>query len=114
MRSTRRTRLRLGSYAALVTLAVLLLAVAVNLLADAANQRWALKLDLTESGLSTLAEERVAAVSALDQDAVIYLLFRNGSNSEVRSTLTALSERYHALNPASPCASWTRRRSRAS
>ncbi len=99
MRSTRRTRLRLGSYAALVTLAVLLLAVAVNLLADAANQRWALKLDLTESGLSTLSEESVAAVSALDQDAVIYLLFRNGSNSEVRSTLTALSERYHALNP---------------
>jgi hypothetical protein len=99
MKYAKAARLRLGGYAALVTLAVILLAVAVNLLADAADQRWALKLDLTRRGLTELSQESKTAVSALDQDAVIYLLFRNGSNSEARSTLTALAGRYHALNP---------------
>lgn len=98
MKSAKKTRLRLGGYAALATLLVLLIAVAVNLLANAADQRWALKLDLTENGLTTLSEESVRAVSPIDEDAVIYLLFRSGTNSEIRSTLTALAERYHALN----------------
>lgn len=99
MKSSRKTRLRLGGYAMLTTLLVILAAVAVNLLADAADERWALKLDLTGGNLTALSEESVQAVSALDQDAVIYLLFRAGTNSEDRSTLTALADRYHALNP---------------
>jgi len=99
MRTSKKARLRLGGYAALMTLLVVLAAVAVNLLADAAGQRWALKLDLTQGGLTTLSEESVQAVSQLDQDAVIYLLFRSGTNSEARTTLTALAGRYHALNP---------------
>lgn len=99
MKSSRKARLRLGGYAALVTLLVIVVAVVVNLLSDAADQRWALKLDLTENGLTTLSQQSVQAVSQLDQDAVIYLLFRSGTNSEARSTLTALADRYHALNP---------------
>jgi hypothetical protein len=99
MKSSRKARLRLGGYAALMTLLVVVLAVVVNLISDAADQRWSLKLDLTESGLTTLSQESVQAVSALDQDAVIYLLFRSGTNSEAKSTLTALAGRYHALNP---------------
>jgi ABC-2 type transport system permease protein len=99
MKSSKKARLRLSGYAALFTLLVLLGAVVVNLLVDAADQRWSLNLDLTESGLTTLSDESVHAVSALDQDAVIYLLFRTGTNSEAQSTLTALADRYHALNP---------------
>ena len=99
MKTSRKTRLRLGGYALMTTLLVILAAVAVNLLADAADERWALKLDLTGSGLTTLSDESVQAVSALNQDAVIYLMFRSGTNSEDRSTLTALADRYHALNP---------------
>ncbi len=99
MNFMRRARLRLGGYAALSTVLLLLVAVAVNLLTDAAGQRWALKLDLTEGGLATLSDESAQAVSAVDQDAVIYLLFRAGSNSELQSTLTALAEKYHALVP---------------
>jgi len=99
MKSPKRARLHLGGYAMLTTMLVILAAVAVNLLADAADERWALKLDLTGSGLTALSAESVQAVSALDQDAVIYLLFRAGTNSEDRSTLTALADRYHALNP---------------
>jgi ABC-2 type transport system permease protein len=99
MNFMKRTRLRLGGYAALSTLLVLLIAVAVNLLTDAASQRWSLKLDLTDGGLATLSEESAQAISGVDQDAVIYLLFRAGSNSELQSTLTALAEKYHALNP---------------
>jgi len=99
MKPSSKTRLRHGGYAAAITLLVLLVAVAINLLADAADQRWALKLDLTQNNLTTLSGESMQAVSAVDQDAVIYLLFRSGSNSEARSTLTALSDRYHALNP---------------
>ena len=99
MNFMKRARLRMGGYAALSTLLVMLVAVAVNLLTDAAGQRWPIKLDLTEGGLATLSEESVQAVSGVDQDAVIYLLFRNGSNSELQSTLTALAEKYHALNP---------------
>ena len=99
MKPSQKARLRLGGYAMLTTLLVILAAVAVNLLADAADERWALKLDLTGSGLTALSEESIQAVSALNEDAVIYLLFRTGTNSEDRSTLTALADRYRALNP---------------
>ncbi len=92
-------RLRRGAYAAATTLLVVLVAVALNLLADAAGERWALSLDLTGSSLTALTQESRAIVPAIDQGATIYLVFRSGSNSEARSTLEALSQRYHALNP---------------
>jgi len=99
MKPMKKARLRQGGYSALITLLFLLAVVAVNLLADAAGERWALRLDLTENSVTALTGESVSAVSAIDQDAVIYLLFRSGENSRLRSTLEALSERYHALNP---------------
>ncbi len=99
MKASRKAHLRHGGYAALITLLVILAVVAANLLADAADQRWAFKLDLTESGLTTLSAESAQAISAVDQDATIYLLFRSGTNSEARSTLSALADRYHAQNP---------------
>lgn len=99
MKPSSRARLRQRGYAAILTVAVIIIAVAINLLADAADRRWALKLDLTEGGLTNLSEESVEAVRRIDADATIYLLYRAGTNSEQRSTLTALSERYRALNP---------------
>ncbi len=99
MKPSSKARLRQGGYAALLTIAVLVIAVAINLLADAADRRWALKLDLTEGGLTNLSAESAKAVGEIDTDATIHLLYRSGTNSEQRSTLIALSERYRALNP---------------
>jgi ABC-2 type transport system permease protein len=93
-----RQRLKQGGYAALVTAAALLLAVSVNLLAGAMDQRWALRLDLTGSGLTVLSDETIQALSDVDQDVSIYLAFRGGSNSELRATLESLAQRYRARN----------------
>jgi gliding motility-associatede transport system auxiliary component len=84
-------RFRTGSLSIAVTVAVLVVIIALNVLASRGVQRW----DLTRGGLNTLAPESVLAAKRLPGDLKVIGLFRSGpGNGE--SDAEALVSLYEA------------------
>jgi ABC-2 type transport system permease protein len=83
-------RLRTGSGSLLMSVAVLGLLVALNVLASRGAQAW----DLTRSGINTLAPQSVLAAKNLDADLLVIGLFKSGagSNQAQAEALVALYE----------------------
>jgi ABC-2 type transport system permease protein len=67
-------RLRSGSWSLVVSVAVLAVLVAANVLASRSTLAW----DLTRSGINTLAPQSVLAAKRLDSDMLVIGLFRAG------------------------------------
>jgi len=87
-------RLRTGSGSLVLTVAVLGVLVALNILAARGAQAW----DLTRSGINTLAPQSVLAAKNLGSDLLVIGLFRSGAGSDQAQT-EALVALYEAQSP---------------
>lgn len=89
-------RLRVGALALVVTLLLVAALVLVVVVGDALEQRFALRVDLSYNGITTLERNTVDALSQLTQDVHIYALFTPGQED---SALLGLLQRYAAASP---------------
>ncbi|MCL1854705.1 MAG: Gldg family protein [Clostridia bacterium] len=74
----KRRKFRIGGYSILVTLLVVAIIVLVNVGVRAAEDRWALRLDLSYNSLMKFSERTNAALRDLDRDVVFYVLAAQG------------------------------------
>ena len=87
-------RLRTGSGSLLMSIAVLGVLVALNLLASRGAQAW----DLTRSRINTLAPQSALAARSLESDLLVIGLFRAGAGGD-QSQAEALVALYEAESP---------------
>lgn len=85
-------KVRYGGYAGLITLAVIVLAVILNLVVQQFN--W--QVDLTDRGVFTLSEQSRGIIDELEDDVTIYLLARRNETDD--QILEAL-RRFEAASP---------------
>ena len=96
MNRLKRRKFRIGAYAALTAALTVAAVIGVNIAVKAAEDRWALRIDLSYNSLMKVSQQTDAVLRQLDQDVVFYLLAKPGS--ENRQALEMLRH-YRAANP---------------
>ena len=93
-----RAKWRQGGYAAALTALVMGAVVALNLLLGAAEDRWALRLDLSPNRITQFSPQTYALLDDLDQEVRIHLVFQRQDTMAIRTQLEQITARYRAQN----------------
>lgn len=91
-------RYRFGGFALLMTVLVVAAAVVVNVVFGVVEDNWALSIDLSPSQVTDFAQSTVDTVAEVDEDIVIYLLYQDGTQTELKVQLEEMAKKYHAMN----------------
>ncbi len=91
-------RFRFGGFALLVTAIVLAVAVLLNVVLGMVEDNWALSIDLSPTRVTKFDDATKETLAEVDKDIVIYLLYQDATNTELRVQLEEMGQRYHALN----------------
>jgi len=89
---------RFGGFALLMTALVVAVAVLVNVVLGVVEDNWALSIDLSPSQVTDFAQSTVDTVAEVDEDIVLYLLFEDGTQTELKVQLEEMAKKYHAMN----------------
>ncbi len=87
--------LKIGSFSITMTVVVIAVVIAVNLLVSELPST-VTKIDMSEKELYTIGAETQTVISSVDEDVTFYLIAQRGSEDSV---ITELLDRYTALNP---------------
>lgn len=74
-----KTRLKYGSYAAIITAVVIAIVIVINVLVGTLSDKYGLTLDMTRNQLFSLSADAQEYINNLDQDIVIYTTFEAGN-----------------------------------
>jgi len=91
----KRRKFRIGGYSMLVTLLVVAIIVLINMGVKAAEDRWALRLDLSYNSLMNFSEQTNATLRDLSQDVVFFVLAAQGKEDP---QMMEMLHRYRAAN----------------
>lgn len=91
-------RYRYGGFALLTTALVVAVAVIVNVVLGVVEDNWALSIDLSPSQVTDFAQSTVDTVAEVDEDLMIYLLYQDGTQTELKVQLEEMAKKYHAMN----------------
>lgn len=83
-------------YAALLTLLFIAAVAALNLSVEAVENRWALKIDASPNNIMDFDPATYRQLDALDQDVTIHLVFPKALQSELRTQLTEIANKFRA------------------
>lgn len=89
---------RFGGFALLMTVLVVAAAVLVNVVLGVVEDNWALSIDLSPSQVTDFAQSTVDTVAEVDEDIVIYLLYQDGTQTELKVQLEEMAKKYRAMN----------------
>ena len=81
-----------------MTALVVAVAVLVNVVLGVVEDNWALSIDLSPSQVTDFAQSTVDTVAEVDEDIVLYLLFEDGTQTELKVQLEEMAKKYHAMN----------------
>ncbi len=91
-------RFRFGGFALLVTAIVLAVAILLNVVLGMVEDNWALSIDLSPTRVTNFDDATKETLKEVDKDIVIYLLYQDATNTELRVQLEEMGQKYHALN----------------
>ena len=91
-------RFRFGGFALLVTVAVLAVAILLNVVLGMVEDNWALSIDLSPTRVTNFDDATKETLKEVDKDIVIYLLYQDSTSTELRVQLEEMGLKYHALN----------------
>ncbi len=89
---------RYGGFAILTTAIVLAVVVVVNMVLGMVEDNWALSIDLSPSRVTDFDEATYDTLKDVDQDLVIYLIYQNATQTELRVQLEEMAKKYSAIN----------------
>lgn len=92
--TTRKKSFRLGTYTALTTVVVIIIAVVINLCVNALPSKY-LSFDTTSNALYSISKETEELVGGLSQDVTLYLIVQDGQED---ATIERMLENYKDLS----------------
>ena len=95
---TTQRKYRYGGFAMLFTVLVLAVAVLVNVVLGVVEDNWALSIDLSPSQVTDFSQSTKDTIAEVDEDVVIYLIFQDATQTELKVQLEEMAKRYRAMN----------------
>lgn len=93
-----RSKMRYGTFTAVMIAAVLVAVILINVAAGAIETNWALSLDLTATKVTDFSDATYEILDGLDEEVHVYTIFRESTSSSTRIQLEEIVNKYHALN----------------
>ena len=98
MGGMRGRRFRYGWFALLLTALFIALVVIINVIAGAAEDKWALKIDASPNSITSFTDQTYDVLSKLGQPVHIYLLYQKSTSGDRRITIEEMVNKYRALS----------------
>lgn len=95
---TTQRKYRYGGFALLFTALVLAVAVLVNVVLGVVEDNWALSIDLSPSQVTDFSQATADTVDEVDKDIVIYLIYQDATQTELKVQLEEMAKKYSAMN----------------
>lgn len=89
---------RYGGFALLLTAIMLAVVILANVVLGMVEDNWALSIDLSPSKVTDFDEATYETLKDIEKDVVIYLLYQDSTNTELRVQLEEMAKKYGTIS----------------
>ncbi|MGI6173585.1 MAG: Gldg family protein [Christensenellales bacterium] len=93
-----RRQFRYGWYATLSTVLFVALVLALNVVVQAAENKWALKIDATGNAITAFSDKTYETIASVEDDVYIHLVYTANSNRAEKMNVEEIAAKYQARN----------------